>query len=146
MKQAFLQNVRALRLFDKNDKLLLAISGGVDSTVLAISSKCGFNFALAHCNFKLRGKERRRWAVCKQLAQKLGVAFYSSSFGNKNTLPQLNKFTNGRPRVALSLVWNLMFWKNWIMCSPPIRRAIRLKPSSLTCCGVPAAGHERHFT
>lgn len=85
MKRAFLQNVRALRLFDKNDKLLLAISGGVDSTVLAhLLKECGFNFALAHCNFKLRGKESDGdERFCKQLAQKLGVAFYSSSFETK---------------------------------------------------------------
>ena len=42
----------------KDCKFLLAVSGGVDSMVLAnlfISNK--LNFSIAHCNFQLRGKE-----------------------------------------------------------------------------------------
>ena len=39
-------------------KYLLAFSGGLDSVVLAhLLKNTGVNFALAHCNFKLRGKE-----------------------------------------------------------------------------------------
>ena len=42
----------------KDCKFLLAVSGGVDSMVLAklfLSNK--LNFSIAHCNFHLRGKE-----------------------------------------------------------------------------------------
>ena len=39
-------------------KLLLAISGGIDSMVLLdLLSKTDADFSLAHCNFKLRGKD-----------------------------------------------------------------------------------------
>lgn len=39
-------------------KLLIAISGGIDSVVLThLCHKLGLNITLAHCNFKLRGKE-----------------------------------------------------------------------------------------
>ena len=42
----------------QNKKYLLAISGGVDSMVLADAlQKLGLHFELAHCNFKLRGSD-----------------------------------------------------------------------------------------
>ena len=42
----------------KSKRVLLAHSGGVDSSVLAeIFIKKGINFSVAHCNFKLREKE-----------------------------------------------------------------------------------------
>ena len=41
-----------------NKKFLLALSGGIDSMVLLdLLSKMGVELSLAHCNFKLRGKE-----------------------------------------------------------------------------------------
>lgn len=44
--------------FLKNTKLLIAISGGIDSVVLThLCHKIGLNIALAHCNFNLRGEE-----------------------------------------------------------------------------------------
>ncbi len=39
-------------------KILLAVSGGIDSMVLAdLLKKCNLNFAIVHCNFKLRKTE-----------------------------------------------------------------------------------------
>ncbi len=44
--------------FLKESKLLIAISGGIDSVVLMhLCRAANFKFALAHCNFNLRGKE-----------------------------------------------------------------------------------------
>ncbi len=43
------------KLFKKEDKILLAVSGGIDSVVmLDLFQKAGFDFAIAHINFKLR--------------------------------------------------------------------------------------------
>ncbi|MFZ1635100.1 MAG: tRNA lysidine(34) synthetase TilS [Chitinophagales bacterium] len=43
-------------LCTKQDKLLLAVSGGADSMVLCdLVIKSGFTFGIAHCNFNLRG-------------------------------------------------------------------------------------------
>ena len=45
-------------LFSKEDKLILAISGGIDSTVLFhILKKLDYNLVLAHMNFQLRADE-----------------------------------------------------------------------------------------
>jgi len=42
----------------QNKKYLLAVSGGIDSMVLAhIFNNLNLDFSLAHCNFKLRGNE-----------------------------------------------------------------------------------------
>lgn len=44
--------------FLKGKKLLLAVSGGIDSMVLVdLFSKISFEIGIAHCNFQLRGEE-----------------------------------------------------------------------------------------
>ncbi|WP_370476639.1 tRNA lysidine(34) synthetase TilS [Tamlana flava] len=44
--------------FLKESRLLIAVSGGIDSVVLAhLCHKLNLDVALAHCNFNLRGKE-----------------------------------------------------------------------------------------
>lgn len=48
-------------LFNKGDRLLLAVSGGSDSmTMCDLFVRSGFTFGIAHCNFQLRGGESLR--------------------------------------------------------------------------------------
>jgi tRNA(Ile)-lysidine synthase len=59
--QRFREFTQQQNLFHGKDKLLLAVSGGVDSVVLCeLCKQAGYNFTIAHCNFKLRGKESER--------------------------------------------------------------------------------------
>jgi len=70
------------QLFSKADAVLLTVSGGKDSVAMAhLFHASKLNFGIAHCNFKLRGKESDKDAKFVQnLAKKLGVSFYSKSF------------------------------------------------------------------
>ncbi len=59
--QKFQQFIKQENLFSPKDKLLLAVSGGIDSVVLCeLCQKAGYDFVIAHCNFQLRGKESER--------------------------------------------------------------------------------------
>jgi len=62
--------------------LLLAISGGADSVCLFFALKeLGYNVELAHCNFKLRGKESDEDEYfVRELANKYGVKYHVNSF------------------------------------------------------------------
>lgn len=82
MLKQFESNITKNNLFTKQHKLLLAVSGGVDSVVLAHLLKLGkYNFSLAHCNFKLRGKDSDKDEVfCRKLADKFGAEIFVKEF------------------------------------------------------------------
>lgn len=72
-------------LFNSKDKILLAVSGGKDSVLMAHLFKLsGFNFGIAHCNFNLRADESQRdEAFVKLLALTLDVPFFVTHFNTK---------------------------------------------------------------
>jgi len=58
MFQAFQQYINRCALIAEGDRLILALSGGIDSMVLAdLLLKVKVDFVVAHCNFHLRGEE-----------------------------------------------------------------------------------------
>ena len=69
-------------LFNPADRVLLAVSGGKDSVLMAhLFNAAGFNFGIAHCNFKLRGDESDEDKVfTENLSLQLNVPFYHTSF------------------------------------------------------------------
>ncbi len=58
MLESFLSYISKEKLFGPSEKILLAVSGGIDSMVmLHLFQKTGYNFSVAHCNFQLRGPD-----------------------------------------------------------------------------------------
>lgn len=69
---------------------ILACSGGVDSVLLVhLCAKLKLDFAIAHCNFRLRGEESDRDELFVQnLAKQLNIKFYITHF---DTIGYINK-------------------------------------------------------
>ena len=74
-------------------KLIIAVSGGVDSIVLFhLCLKLKLNFFVAHCNFKLREKESDLdEKFVRDLAIKHNIKFYTKSFNTKKLSSNYNK-------------------------------------------------------
>jgi tRNA(Ile)-lysidine synthase len=72
--------------FLREGKLLIAISGGLDSVVLAyLCHNLNLDIALAHCNFNLRGKESDDdEAFVIQLADTLDLEVFIESFSTED--------------------------------------------------------------
>ncbi len=70
-------------LLNKKDRVLLAVSGGLDSVVLChvLNSIGEFDIGLAHCNFKLRGADADGDAdFVRDLGAKLDIPVFSIAF------------------------------------------------------------------
>ena len=92
--QKFLAYIKKENLFDKKDHLLIAVSGGADSTVLCtLCAAANFSFSLAHCNFKLRGEESDRDELfVKKLSEKYNVKLFLKTFDTVSQA-KLNKIS-----------------------------------------------------
>lgn len=78
LSASFLDFIKKERLFEREEQLLVGISGGLDSVTLAhLLAQNNFQFSLAHMNFQLRGEDSiRDEDFVKDLAKKLGVEVF----------------------------------------------------------------------
>ena len=81
MKEEFLKYNKNNKLFNKEDKILLGVSGGIDSIVmLHIFHSLGINIGIAHFNFKLRGSDSDKdEKFVKALASQYNIPFFCKS-------------------------------------------------------------------
>ena len=91
MLQKFKEHINANFPFLKDKKLLIAVSGGIDSVVLThLFYELNFTIGLAHCNFQLRGKESDLdEEFVRNLSQKMDCPFFvkkcnTSEYATKN--------------------------------------------------------------
>ncbi len=93
------------QLSSANCHLVLAVSGGVDSVVLAdLVFNAGFQLSIAHCNFQLRGEESERdEGFVRSLGEKYGVEVFVKRF---DTLQFAEQNKIGIQEAARSLRYN----------------------------------------
>jgi tRNA(Ile)-lysidine synthase len=82
MREQFLNHIKQHSLCEFNNKMLLAISGGMDSMVmLHLFTEAGFTVGVAHCNFQLRGEDSMKdEAFVKNVCTTKNIPFFSHRF------------------------------------------------------------------
>jgi tRNA(Ile)-lysidine synthase len=79
--EQFLNHIRQNRLCSATDKILLAVSGGVDSMVmLHLFHHLGFDVSVAHCNFQLRPEAVQEQDLVSHLCASKGIPFFVKQF------------------------------------------------------------------
>ncbi len=86
MLPAFKEHIHNNFSFLKGKKLLVAVSGGIDSIVLThLLYNLQFHISLAHCNFRLRGKDSDMDEVfVKTEASKMNIPCFVTRFNTKH--------------------------------------------------------------
>jgi tRNA(Ile)-lysidine synthase len=81
----FLKYIEDNRLFGENDRVLLAVSGGIDSMVMShLFINAGFTTGIAHCNFSLRSDESDMdEELVRSFAAENNIQFFSKRFDTK---------------------------------------------------------------
>lgn len=91
--ESFENYLSAKKLVDKRDRILLAVSGGVDSMVMYdLFYKGGYDIAVAHCNFSLRGEEADGESeMVQRIAEERGTPFYFIRFDTLGAMRENGK-------------------------------------------------------
>lgn len=106
MQTTFEKYISDNMLFRKQDKILATVSGGADSVVmLHLIFKAGYYCGIAHCNFKLRGKDSDNDEIfTQQLAEKLKIPFFVKEFDTKK-FARKNKYSIEEAARILRYKW-----------------------------------------
>ncbi|TMI93583.1 MAG: tRNA lysidine(34) synthetase TilS [Bacteroidetes bacterium] len=104
--QRYQEFIKKEHLFSPKDKLLLAVSGGVDSVVLCeLCKQAAYDFIIAHCNFQLRGEESERdEKFVRQLGEKYKVEIKVKKFETEK-FAQENKMSIQEAARVLRYEW-----------------------------------------
>jgi tRNA(Ile)-lysidine synthase len=104
--QRYQQIIKQKDLFSLKDKLLLAVSGGIDSVVLCeLCKQAGYDFEIVHCNFQLRGEESKRdEEFVRKLGEKYKVEVKVKKFDTKKFAEE-NKMSIQEAARVLRYEW-----------------------------------------
>ena len=106
IEKRFKEFVEKEDLRENDSPVLLAVSGGIDSVVMAdLFHRAKINFVIAHCNFQLRGKESDSdEKFVEQLAKKYSVTFFATKFETK-IFSKANKLSTQEAARKLRYDW-----------------------------------------
>ncbi|HLO83088.1 MAG TPA: tRNA lysidine(34) synthetase TilS [Chitinophagaceae bacterium] len=98
--------MRTEQLFRHGHRLLVAVSGGVDSVVLArLCRSAGYDIEIAHCNFQLRGEESLRdEEYTSQFAEMINAPFHVRRFDTA-AYAEANKLSIQEAARELRYTW-----------------------------------------
>lgn len=101
----FQEYIKENNLLEPDDKVLVAVSGGVDSMVLMeLLVNSGYECGVAHCNFQLRGEEAfEDEKLVEREAEKHQIPFYNIRF---DTLGEMERSGESMQVVARRLRYN----------------------------------------
>ncbi len=85
MVRSFQQFISDNTLFPPGSKILLTVSGGIDSVVMAhLFHKTGVHIGIAHCNFQLRNKDSQAdEQFVRHFAESLNAPFFLKKFNTR---------------------------------------------------------------
>jgi tRNA(Ile)-lysidine synthase len=86
MLEEFEKFIAENKLISQGDRVLLAVSGGIDSMVMThLFLQLGTETGIAHCNFTLRGNESDKdEEMVRKFSSEHNIPFYSVSFATKS--------------------------------------------------------------
>lgn len=92
MLRRFNNFIRKLELCRPDDRILLAISGGIDSVVMTkLFVDAGYDCAIAHCNFQLRGEDSDLdESFVRSLAESLQIPVFVKRFDVEAEMKERN--------------------------------------------------------
>lgn len=106
MIEGFQNFIEKESLITDNQRILLTVSGGIDSMVmLHLFIKSNYHFAVAHCNFGLRGNESDGdEALVKQICTKNNIVLFTNKFDTLNYATE-NKISTQMAARTLRYDW-----------------------------------------
>ncbi len=107
MVQRFIEFISEKKLFSPDDKVLVAVSGGIDSVAMlqCFKDAACCQYGVAHCNFGLRGEESDEDAAFVQkLAKKAKVPFHTHQF-DTNGFAEQEKISTQMAARQMRYAW-----------------------------------------
>lgn len=106
MLNEFKSYIKQEQLFSSKEKVLLTVSGGMDSILMCeLFHLAKLKFGIAHCNFQLRGNDSSKdEAFVKSIAKRYNVEFHSIKFDTES-FSKTNKISTQIAARELRYEW-----------------------------------------